>query len=202
MKSLLFLMVILTIMLEPFSTAYANDDGAADLAGIGVLAGGLTVIVYGISDIISAHESAEKYNSGITEIIPIQKTLQVNYRVPAFARSSFSRDALLKTNNRRNVYTFQMSKERKSPATATWWSLGSTLIPTGAGFILMEAGGWNDNMTTLTTGLIAISGGWIFGPSAGHWYAEQSSRAWKTALIRAVAFGVGFFSGLIVASQE
>jgi len=53
-------------------------------------------------------------------------------------------------------------------------------------------------MTTLTTGLIAVSGGWILGPSAGHWYAEQHSRGWTSAFVRAVAFGVGLISVIVI----
>ena len=46
MKSLFPVMVILTIMFEPFSTAYPNDGGAG-LDGVGFVAGGLTVIISG-----------------------------------------------------------------------------------------------------------------------------------------------------------
>jgi hypothetical protein len=198
MKNLLFSVVILTIMLDPFSTAYPNDDGSAGLAGFGVIAGGLTVIFSGIYDISSAHKSAEKYNSSVTGIIPIQKTIQVYPKVPVFARSSFSRDALVKNNDRLTVYTFQMSKARKSPGTATWWSLGSTLIPTAAGYVMMNAGSGHNNSTLLTTGLIMVTGGWILGPSAGHWYAEQHSRGWTSAFVRAVAFGVGLISVIVI----
>jgi hypothetical protein len=72
------------------------------------------------------------------------------------------------------------------------------LIPVGVGVAAGTGAGWNDNHATLGIAIAAIGSGLIFGPSAGHWYAERHGRAWATTGLRAGLLILGFlaFSGL------
>lgn len=201
MKRSIILILILTAVFEPFSSIKAEEDGASALAGLGLLVSGLTIIFSGIGDIASAAESAEKYNATLTEMSLLASVHEVNAVPRMFAQPAFSRAALLKNGDRRVFYTLQVSQRHKNPGTATLWSLGSTLIPTASGYLMMEAGGWNSNSPSFIAGVVTVSGGWVFGPSAGHWYAKQNARGWTSALIRMAAYGVGFFCLSAVASE-
>lgn len=81
--------------------------------------------------------------------------------------------------------------EAKSPRTALLWSVGATLLPSALGLATAAVGGWNDNQTTLGIGIAGMASSWIFGPSAGHWYAGESARGWATTGIRAGLFALG-----------
>lgn len=94
--------------------------------------------------------------------------------------------------------TAQSNQLRKSLKKARHWSLGATLIPFALGTAILTAGGGNDNSTTLTIGIVGISSGILIGPSAGHWYAKQTSRGWISVLIR---FGISTAGLLLLASQ-
>lgn len=74
----------------------------------------------------------------------------------------------------------------KSPQTALAASLIFTLAPVAMGGAVMRTGTDPGGV-----GVTFFSAGWTFGPSAGHWYAGQTARGWKTAGLRLGLAGVG-----------
>jgi hypothetical protein len=79
----------------------------------------------------------------------------------------------------------------KSEDTALWLSLGSTLLPMGAGALMLAA---SDDGTALgTAGALLMGSGLYFGPAIGYWYGDASGRGWKGVGIR---FGTGLLTGL------
>jgi hypothetical protein len=71
----------------------------------------------------------------------------------------------------------QEVKKPKSENTAILWSLGSTMIPVGLGY--------------LKGNLLPVIPGIIIGPSVGHFYAEQWGRGIKSAAYRTIISGLG-----------
>jgi hypothetical protein len=69
--------------------------------------------------------------------------------------------------------------EFKSPQNALFLSLGGTLIPSVIGASFIISGNRHDDMPLLITGIALPATGWVFGPSAGHFYAKQISKGWK-----------------------
>jgi len=79
----------------------------------------------------------------------------------------------------------------KSEDTALWLSLGSTLLPMGAGALMLAA---SDDGTALgTAGALLMGSGLFFGPAVGYWYGGAAGRGWKGVGIR---FGTGFVASL------
>lgn len=79
----------------------------------------------------------------------------------------------------------------KSEGKALWLSLGSTLLPMGAGALMLAA---SDDGTALgTAGALLMGSGLYFGPAVGYWYGDASGRGWKGVGIR---FGTGLLTGL------
>lgn len=166
------------------------------LAYTGVVAAGVGVLAVGVFDIATASESARRYNDRAVALKPVFDPVARRYGLGF----SFS---VGKSADRRVIGSSELRSERrggppgvhglrrrapprgvKSPASATLWSLGATLIPSGLGLAIGGGGGWNDNQTTLWIGVAGLASGWLFGPGAGHWYAEQHGRAWTTTGLR------------------
>ena len=202
MKSIIISILVLTILSGSFSSVRADHEEPSELAGAGVILSGISIIILGIYDIASASGSAERYNASLMGMFPLRMPGYLTSSTEMFGQPKFSRAAFVKNPDLPIGYEYQPSAEKKSPRSATLWSLGATLIPTGIGFISMIGGGWNNNHTTLAIGIVSSTSGWVFGPSAGHWYAQQTSRGWRTALIRLGLLGVGFLSAAAVAAAS
>ena len=65
----------------------------------------------------------------------------------------------------------------RSPSTATWLSVGATLVPVGAAFIVHA-----NSSNSLDEDL--FFSGMVLGPAVGYWYGGVSGRAWPGLLIR------------------
>ena len=79
----------------------------------------------------------------------------------------------------------------KSEDKALWLSLGSTLLPMGAGALMVAA---SDDGTSLeTVGALLIGSGFNFGPAVGYWYGGAAGRGWKGVGIR---LGTGLLTSL------
>lgn len=171
-----------------------QGDGGDDVAAtVGVLAAGAGVLGLGVFDIATAPRSARRYNENSLAIRPLFDPEPGRYGL-AFSVSAgqwVRADALRNAGGRSPR---GLSQTAKSAGVATLWSLGATLIPSGIGLALAGGGGWNDNQTTLAIGVVGMVGGWVFGPSAGHWYAEQRGRAWATTGIRAGLLVLGLLA--------
>lgn len=174
---------------EPLSAQ--EDDTFAAVVVVASAAGILTVGAY---DILTAKSSARTYNERALSLAPWIELDEKRYGLslsfavggPSVAERPWPGGPGLRAR-----YSMQ---EAKSPRAATLWSLGATLIPAGIGVATASAGRWNDNRTTLAIGLIGIGAGAIFGPSAGHWYAERHGRAWVTTSVRAAMLVLGFLA--------
>jgi len=87
----------------------------------------------------------------------------------------------------------QKTGELKSKTAAVLWSIGVTTIAPALGILL----DWSDERRgdwRTPCGWIGILGGFILGPSTGHFYAEQWGRGLKTVGIR-VGIGVAGITG-------
>jgi hypothetical protein len=152
-------------------------------ATVGVLAAGVGVLGIGLFDIATASASARRYNERHLALNPLFDPKARRYG-PAL---SFSVGRSIRSPEPQSLDTRRpigLPQGAKSHKTATLWSLGATLIPSGIGLATAAGGGWNDNKTTLAIGIAGMASGWLFGPSAGHWYAEQHGRAWTTTGLR------------------
>lgn len=63
---------------------------------------------------------------------------------------------------------------RKSPVVAGLLSTGATVLPFGGGLAMVLA---NDPTADDSAGLILMLGGFVVGPAMGHFYSENSGRA-------------------------
>ena len=79
----------------------------------------------------------------------------------------------------------------KSEDTALWLSLGSTLLPMGAGALMLAAS--DEDGTLGTVGALLTGSGLYFGPAVGYWYGGAAGRGWKGVGIR---FGTGLVASL------
>jgi hypothetical protein len=79
----------------------------------------------------------------------------------------------------------------KSEDRALWLSLGSTLLPMGAGALMLAAS--DDGSSLATVGALLMGSGLYFGPAVGYWYGDAAGRGWKGVGIR---FGTGLLTSL------
>jgi len=86
-------------------------------------------------------------------------------------------------------------RRRKSPLGAVLRSLGSTLVSTGAGLLMLLA----ERPTADWIGGVTLAGGLIAGPAVGHFYASNEGQAWRGIAVRGTALvGGGLVTGLFV----
>jgi hypothetical protein len=184
-------LLLLTVGLtEPAALDGQDEDVAAT---VGVLAAGAAVLGVGVFDIATAGGSARRYNERNLALRPLFDPQARRYGLAL----SFSVGNSIRSSEPRTVEPWPaggLPQVPRSSKTATFWSLGATLIPSGIGLAMATAGGWNDNHTTLGIGIAGMASGWLFGPSAGHWYAEQHGRAWITTGLRAGLMVLGLLA--------
>lgn len=195
MKAIISTITIVIFLSGSFNSARAQDgNGAIIAAGIGVaVLSGIGFLYSVIYDIGKAPASARKYNESHYGAFPL-KSEPTRVADNIFGQPQFSRDALV--NNYSPLlssnYAAKPQGQEKSPQSALYWSLGATLIPVSIGL-----GGLAipDSNTKSRIAILGFSSGLIIGPSAGHWYAQQHSRGWKSLALRAglAALGIASF---------
>lgn len=94
-----------------------------------------------------------------------------------------------KSNDELRTGRLHSAMRERSPAKAFLWSFGGTVIPTVLGGAVGSIVGASDSKMGSAADAMATSlmlSGMFLGPSAGHWYAGQTSRGVKTAGTRLV----------------
>ena len=85
-------------------------------------------------------------------------------------------------------------RNRKSPLGAVLRSLGSTLVPVGAGLLMFQG----ERPTADWIGGATLASGLIAGPAAGHFYASNTGQAWRGIAVRGGALiGGGLITGVL-----
>ncbi len=171
--------MVISTMLLPL-TAHAQDDSFGEALIIGAT---LTIAGTGVFDIATASRSASRYNAqhslGVIPILnPIERRVGVAFRmpIPLHVTSGPSHEDQTPTYRPPVI-------DRRSPATATMWSLASTALPIAFG-ALVGSGPfivWRDHRITRV----------LVGPSVGHWYSSRVGRGWTTIVVRVVMMVVG-----------
>ena len=88
-------------------------------------------------------------------------------------------------------------QSRKSPLGAVLWSLGSTLVPTAAGLLMLQG----ERPVADWGGGAVLASGLIVGPAVGHFYAENDGQAWRGIAVRGGA-GIGFGLTTVLAAAS
>ncbi|MBD3404381.1 hypothetical protein GF420_15935 [candidate division GN15 bacterium] len=78
----------------------------------------------------------------------------------------------------------------KSPATACWISIGTTVLAGGGSAAMINAGSNGDNDDLSVAGGFLLLGSLTFGPGAGHLYADNTRRFVSGSGMRALFLGV------------
>ena len=171
-----------------------ENDG---LAAVGVSVSVLGILGTGAYDILTARSSVRRYNEQALSLAPWFDLDEQRYGL-SLSLAVGGPSAPAQPGAASSLQTGLSTQNAKSPGAGTLWSLGATLVPAGIGIVTATAGGWNDNHTTLGIAIAAIGSGLLFGPSAGHWYAERNGRAWTTTGLRAglLVLGLVALSGL------
>lgn len=95
----------------------------------------------------------------------------------------------------RRVFGVTQQRRRKSPLSAVLRSLGSTLVPAGAGLLMLQA----ERPMADWIGGVTLASGLIVGPAVGHFYASNEKQAWRGIAVRGAALvGGGLVTGLLI----
>ncbi len=171
------LVFLLTVVAQAPAPAYAQNEEFAELSAAGLV--GLAVF-----DIFSAPASADRYNKKHFQLSPVVNRQDASLGLAL--RFSFNHARLFRPGGanpyKSPVLAFPRQEKRKSPLGALALSLGATVVPTAVGLALFYG--------SLPASLISLTGGVVFGPSIGHWYAEQAGRGWLTVGLRALLWVV------------
>ncbi|MCH9015831.1 MAG: hypothetical protein IH877_09130 [Gemmatimonadetes bacterium] len=146
----------------------------------GLVAGALAFSGLVVYDIATAPASARWYNSNRLAMSPI-----INPREHAYG-VAFS--VPLGSTPPRVASTFSSNRQAagaKSEGRALLWSLGATIGPMIPGLLFAQS---NQNHGAAAA---LIIGGLLFGPSAGHWYAERWGRGFASVGARLGVSAVG-----------
>jgi hypothetical protein len=175
------------------------DEGDKVLQGALVVTAAASIVMVGIVDMFTAASSARRTNEARIGLAPIadvrERRVGLGMSVPLGSGGSAGRHVVAGVRSSAR----QGQGRPKSPGTATAWSLGATLVPAFVGGAILVAGGGNDNQTTAAIGGTMLGAGWLVGPSAGHWYAEQHGRGWLTTGIR---FGLSLLGFAALAALD
>jgi hypothetical protein len=184
-------------LLPLFGLAVAGPAPAiaqSNVPGFAVgLASGIGIIAIGAFDIATAPSAARRYNTRVA-ITPWIDSRASRYGLSLRLRLGTPRHVVPERHGLNALPPATQRPPPKTPSMALLWSLGATLVPTTAGLAAATLGGWNDNHGTLAVGVAGMSLGWLVGPSAGHWYAEQHTRAWLTTGARVALYGIGLWA--------
>ncbi len=180
------LVLFLTVIAQAPAPAYAQDVGIAGLSAIGLA--GLVLF-----DIATAPVSAVRYNEKQAQLSPTMNLRDGSLGLAM--RFSFNRARPLRAGYVNGytppVLSYTRQAKRKSPFGAMMLSLGATAAP----LVLGAEFGVNEDLGAfLLINTVSV----VFGPSVGHWYAEQHGRGELTAGLRALLAAVlriSFFNG-------
>ncbi len=176
------ILVVTPMLVRPAPARAQEDD---DRVAAGVVYGSIGgILASGLIDIVTAPASARRYNRQLA-VAPLIQPRTGRYGLGVsipFGGGTPARPARVRRRSR--PYAVQDAAPR-SPGRAALASVGATLLPTVFGGIV--------GLTIDTgVGIGLLSLGWILGPSAGHWYAEQAGRGWLTVGIRTGLYVLGF----------
>lgn len=90
-----------------------------------------------------------------------------------------------------SVQSIQPHYRYRNPGAAVWMSLGSTFLPSIAGYIILNSTSINDSKTLRYFGGTLIGAGVLFGPSVGDFYAHNY-------LAGATGIGIRTLSSLLI----
>ena len=133
-------------------------------------------------DIVTAPVSAARCNKKQAQLSP---AMNLHDRSLGLAlRFSFNRTRPIGTGfvsgYTPSVPHFPRQEKRKSGVSAFMLSLGATVGPILLSVAVEEEG------KGIEAAWLLLTGGLVFGPSVGHWYAEQAGRGWLTVGLRAL----------------
>ncbi|MBD3404383.1 hypothetical protein GF420_15945 [candidate division GN15 bacterium] len=94
-----------------------------------------------------------------------------------------------------------VAQDTKSVRTARWSSVAATVIPGLIGAALIASGDRGEDNSRMFAGGIVSFGGVVFGPGAGHRYADKESRFNRGALVRGLVGVVGYTSAVALSGS-